>query len=151
STRLCLVLLQGREITGRTVLDVGTGSGILAIAAAKLGAGAVAAVDNDPEAIENARENIARNDVSRVVDAHVREFTEGALLPADVVMANLTGTAHARFARELSALVRPGGILVVAGFTEDERAIVGSAFAPYLSLTESAEEAGWWAYVFSRT
>jgi ribosomal protein L11 methyltransferase len=151
STRLCLVLLQGRDVAGRTALDVGTGSGVLAIAAAKLGAAAVRAIDNDPDAIENARENIARNDVSRVVDAHVRDFTEGALPPADVVTANLTGTAHARFARQLSALVRPGGVLVVAGFTEDEREMVGDAFAPYLSLTESAEEAGWWAYAFSRT
>ena len=129
STRLCLVLLQGRDVAGRTVLDIGTGSGVLAIAAAKLGAAPVRAIDNDPDAIESARENIARNDVSRVVDADVRDFTEGALPPADVVTANLTGTAHARFARHLSASVRPGGILIVAGFTEDEREMVGDAFA----------------------
>lgn len=151
STRLCLVLLQGRDVAGRTALDVGTGSGVLAITAAKLGAAAVTAVDTDPDAIENARENIARNDVLRVVDAHVRDFTEGPLPAADLVTANLTGTMHARFARQLSALVRPGGVLVVAGFTEDEREMVGDAFAPYLSLTESAEEAGWWAYALTRT
>ena len=54
------MLLQNRNLAGQTVIDVGTGSGVLAITAAKLGAAYVAAIDNDPDAVENARENIAR-------------------------------------------------------------------------------------------
>ena len=71
TTRLCLSLLQTIELAGRRVIDVGTGSGVLAIAAAKLGAASVVALDEDPEALRNARENVARNDVAASVD--VRE------------------------------------------------------------------------------
>ena len=65
TTRLCLALLQSIEIAGRRVIDVGTGSGVLAIAAAKLGARSVTAMDNDPDALQNARENVERNAVDR--------------------------------------------------------------------------------------
>jgi ribosomal protein L11 methyltransferase len=152
STRLCLVLLQSRELNQRSVLDVGTGSGVLAIAAAKLGAPSVSAIDIDPDAVENARENIVRNGVSGPVEAHVRDFTgDTTIAPADVVTANLTGTLLARHARELAPLVRPGGTLLVAGFTEDERDLVTDAFAPEFSVMESAEENGWWALALARS
>jgi ribosomal protein L11 methyltransferase len=147
STRLCLVLLQGRDLAGQTVLDVGTGSGVLSIAAAKLGATLVSAVDVDPDAVENARENIERNGVAAAVEAHVRDFVESPPPPADIVLANLTGTLLARHARTLATLVKPRGSLVVSGFTVDEREMVQDAFSPGLSVMESAEEEGWWALV----
>jgi ribosomal protein L11 methyltransferase len=150
STRLCLVLLQSRDLGGRTMIDVGTGSGVLAIAAAKLGAAFVSAIDNDPDAIENARENIVRNDAAAIVEAHVRDLTDGGLAPADVVTANLTGTLLARHAADLGALVRPAGTLIVAGFNIDEKAMVLEAFASAFALSESAEEDDWWAYVLNR-
>jgi ribosomal protein L11 methyltransferase len=150
STRLCLVLLQSRPLESRTVLDVGTGSGVLAIVAAKLGAAFVSAIDVDPDAIENARENIARNGVDQIVEAHVRDLTQPGIPAADLVTANLTGTLLARHAAELGALVKAGGSLVVAGFTIDEKPLVLDAFDDTLTLTESAEEDGWWAFVLTR-
>ncbi len=150
STRLCLVLLQDRDLSGRTVLDVGTGSGVLAIAAAKLGAAFVSAIDVDPDAVENARENIARNGVERTVEAHVRDLTDPALPVADLVTANLTGTLLARHAAALGAVVRPAGSLLVAGFTVDEKPLVTEAFTPAFQVTESAEEDDWWAFVLTR-
>lgn len=151
STRLCLVLLQSRDLGRRSVLDVGTGSGVLAIAAAKLGAPFVSAIDVDPDAVENARENIVRNGLGPRVEAHVRDFTgDTAIAPADLVTANLTGTLLARHARDLARLVRPGGTLLVAGFTEDERDLVTDAFAHEFSVMESAEENGWWAFALAR-
>ena len=149
STRLALVLLQARDLTQRTMIDVGTGSGVLAIAAAKLGAGYVSAVDVDPDAIENARENIALNQVSRLVEAHVGDLATTTMAPAEVVTANLTGSLLQRNAGELARLVRPGGVLIAAGFTVDERDWVTRAFAPVMSEIESAEEDGWWALVFA--
>jgi ribosomal protein L11 methyltransferase len=150
STRLCLVLLQSRPLESRTVLDVGTGSGVLAIVAAKLGAAFVSAIDVDPDAIENARENIARNGVDQIVEAHVRDLTQPGIPAADLVTANLTGTLLARHAAELGALVKAGGSLVVAGFTIDEKPLVLDAFDDTFTLTESAEEDGWWAFVLTR-
>ena len=148
STRLSLVLLQSRDLAGRSVLDVGTGSGVLSIAAAKLGATFVSAIDIDPDAVENARENIERNGVASAVEAHVRDFVEDhSLPPAELVLANLTGTLLARHANDLARLVRPAGSLIVAGFTVDERDMVIDAFAPAFVVSESAEETGWWAFI----
>ncbi|MGH9374434.1 MAG: 50S ribosomal protein L11 methyltransferase [Vicinamibacterales bacterium] len=150
STRLCLVLLQERDITGRTVVDVGTGSGVLAIVAAKLGAAYVSAIDVDPDAVENARENIERNSVANIVEAHVGDLTQSSLAPADLVTANLTGTLLARHADHLAALVRPSGSLIVAGFTVDEKDLVLEAFSGRFGRTESAEEEDWWAFALTR-
>ena len=124
---------------------------MLAIAAAKLGAAFVSAIDVDPDAIENARENISRNGVDAIVEAHVRDLTEAALSPADVVVANLTGTLLARHAEALGALVRKGGSLIVAGFTIDEKPLVLEAFESAFTLSESAEEDDWWALVLTKT
>jgi ribosomal protein L11 methyltransferase len=145
STRLSIVLLQNRDLRGRTMIDVGTGSGVLAITAAKLGASFVSAIDVDPDAIENARENIARNDVGSIAEAHVRDVTDAALTPADIVTANLTGSLLERHATRLVRLVKPGGTLIVAGFTVDERERVVEAFALAKSVSEEAEEDGWLA------
>lgn len=150
STRLCLVLLQSRSLEGRTVTDVGTGSGVLAIVAAKLGAAFVSAIDVDPDAIENARENITRNRVEAIVEAHTRDLTDAGLAPADIVTANLTGTLLARYASLLTGFVKTGGSLIVAGFTIDEKPLVLDAFEPTFTVSEAAEEDDWWALVLTR-
>lgn len=150
STRLCLVLLQNRQLRDQTLIDVGTGSGVLAILAAKLGAAFVSAIDVDPDAVDNARENIVRNGVERIVEAHVRDLTESDMPSADLVTANLTGTLLARYAQQLGALVRPAGSLIVSGFTIDEKDLVLEAFTDEFELIESAEEDDWWAFVLTR-
>ena len=150
STRLCLVLLQTRDLAGRTCIDVGTGSGVLAIVCAKLGAAYVSAIDVDPDAVENARENVERNQAANVVEVHVRDLTGGAMPPADVVTANLTGTLLARHAAPLIGLVKPAGALIVSGFTVDEKPLVLDAFDPAFDLTDSAEEDDWWAFILTR-
>jgi ribosomal protein L11 methyltransferase len=149
STRLCLALLQPRELKGRQVIDVGTGSGVLAIAAARLGAPYVAAIDVDPDAVENARENVIRNEVAQAVEIFVRDLSTTTLPAADVVTANLTGSLLERHAEDLAGLVKAGGVLIAAGFTIDERARVGSAFEGRLTITESAEEDDWIGLVLS--
>jgi ribosomal protein L11 methyltransferase len=150
STRLCLVLLQNRPLTGLRVIDVGTGSGVLAIAAAKLGAAYVAAIDSDPDAVENARENIATNGVDAIVEAHVDDLTTTTLQPADLVIANLTGTLLSSLAGDLARLVRPGGSLIVSGFNVDEKARVTDALSEQFTVSEMAEEDDWFAFVVMR-
>ena len=85
------------------------------------------------------------------MEAHVRNLTEAPLSPADVVIANLTGTLLARHATALAALLRPGGGLIVAGFTIDEKPLVLEAFESAFSVVESAEEDDWWALVVTKS
>lgn len=141
TTRLCLELLQTTDLTDRSVIDVGTGSGVLALAALRLGAAAVTAIDNDPDALQNARENIARNAASESIA--VIEADLGTLTPAraDVVVANLTGAVLERLASPLRQLVAPGGVLIVSGFSPEECADVATALG--LSVADVRRDGEW--------
>jgi ribosomal protein L11 methyltransferase len=145
TTRLCLGLMQRIDLSGRTVLDVGTGSGVLALAARALGARAVAAVDDDPDAIESARENLGLNGVTEGIDLHLGDFRGMPQGGAgwDVVTANLTGGLLARGAEALTGAVAPGGTLIVSGVTLDEEADVVAAFAPRMTPVARVAEDEW--------
>jgi ribosomal protein L11 methyltransferase len=120
TTRLCLRHLQALPVRGARVIDVGTGSGVLAIAAARLGAHAVVAVDHDADALTNARANVDRNAVAGRVDLVAGDLSFLAADPAAIVVANLTAAVIERHAPALRALVAPGGVLVVSGFGPPE-------------------------------
>ena len=149
TTRLCLDLLQRIDVTGKTVLDVGTGSGVLALAARALGARAVVAVDVDPDAIESARENLALNGVMEGIDLRLGDVRGMPQADAgwDVVVANLTGGLIRRSAEALSAAVAPGGALILSGVMLDEEADVLAAFAPRLNPVVYVAEEEWAASV----
>jgi len=143
TTRLCLLLLQQLDLRRSRVLDVGTGSGVLALAAWKLGAHDVVAIDNDPDALANARENIARNGAAAAIDI-IRDDVETLRIQrAEVVMANLTGAVLVRYAEELHSLVVKGGHLIVSGFAPDDSAVIGRAFSGMDVVAEKQE--GDWA------
>jgi ribosomal protein L11 methyltransferase len=142
TTRLMLKALQEVPLDHRTVLDVGCGSGVLAIAAVRLGARSAVGIDNDPDALENARHNAGLNDMGNRV-----RFEEGDFrvmpLGADVVMANLTGGLLERSAEALATMIAPGGFLIVSGFMESEKAAVAPALERLLSLQTIAQEEEW--------
>jgi ribosomal protein L11 methyltransferase len=140
TTRLCLRALQHIDLEGRRVLDIGTGSGVLAIAAAKLGAVEVTGVDNDTDALAAARDNIDRNSV--VVELRQADLQRDRLPTADVVLANLTGALLQRRASDLAALAR-GGVLIVSGFLEEEVDGVRAALGPFASGFQLEHEEGW--------
>jgi ribosomal protein L11 methyltransferase len=146
TTRLCLSLLQGIDLSGRTVIDVGTGSGVLAIAAAKLGASSVVAIDEDPEALRNARENVTRNDAENVIDVREADLGSFESDPVDVVVANLTGSVIQRHACRLTAVVKAGGRLIVSGFNLAEAANVTRALAR--TAERELTEGDWEACLF---
>jgi ribosomal protein L11 methyltransferase len=146
STRLCLELLQKRDLRGGRVIDVGTGSGVLALAASKLGATCVIAIDNDPDALENARDNVIRNTGAQAITIGEMDFTTAALEPADLVIANLTGAILQRHAAALRRLVVPGGALIVSGFTVDEQEGVARVFGS--AAKDSAREGEWVGLMF---
>jgi ribosomal protein L11 methyltransferase len=142
TTRLCLRLLSEVDVAGRRVLDIGTGSGVLAMAAALTGAAEVVGLDVDQDAIDSARTSAAMNALPPVVTFAVGDFRTDPLAPADVVVANLTGGMLRTTADALTAHLRPGGTLILSGFDESEEPHVRAAFS---ALTDTArlEEATW--------
>ena len=128
TTRLCLRALQAVDLTGRFVLDVGTGSGILAIAAVKLGAARAEGIDYDADAIAAANENLQLNSGVESVEFRVADLSIADLPAADVVTANLTGAVLIGSAVRLLDFVRPGGTLIVSGLLDEERDDVVRAF-----------------------
>ncbi len=144
STRLCLALLQQLEVRGRSVLDVGTGSGVLAIAAARLGARGVQAVDNDPDAVDAARENVALNPPAAPIRLECADFHVLAPERADLVLANLTGELLRRSAADLARRTARGGSLIVSGVLAEERESVVAAFqSAGVSLVATLTEEEW--------
>ena len=148
TTRLCLAALQRIELSDRAMLDVGTGSGVLAIAAARLGARHALGIDNDPDAVQAARENLALNPEVGGVEFLVAELGPD-LPPADVVTANLTGALLVRMAPTLLSLVRPGGVLIVSGLLAEERADVQEAFSS-VQLSWAQQEDEWVCLMLQR-
>jgi ribosomal protein L11 methyltransferase len=155
STRLCLDLLQQLPMNGMRVLDIGTGSGILALAASRLGAASVVGIDEDEHAVQAARENLARDDAPGRVELRVEEFP-GTAAPLsddkdfDVVFANLTDEALIRSANAVSKLLARGGHVIASGFLSDQDTRVVEAFQRAgLEVVRRATEDGWVAAMFT--
>jgi ribosomal protein L11 methyltransferase len=150
TTAMCLRALEDRVRKGADVLDLGCGSGILAIAAAKLGARKVLALDLDPNAVRAARENAVANGVADVVG--VREGTldvEGG--PFDVIVANISGLTLERLAVHLARSLRPGASLITSGFLDDAVAGLSRAFeATGLTVVKVIDD-GVWRAIIART
>jgi ribosomal protein L11 methyltransferase len=118
TTRLCLDALQRTRVGGASLLDVGTGSGILAIAAARLGAAVALGIDVDADAVDSANENLALNRDVETVRFEIADVLQdpAAHLPrADIVTANLTGALLTRAATALVGRLNPGGTLILSG------------------------------------
>jgi ribosomal protein L11 methyltransferase len=147
TTRLCLAaverLADDGRIANRHVLDVGCGSGILSIAAARLGAEMVVGLDTDPIAVEATIANARRNRVSRRVRARLGTLPSGAG-PFDVVLANLIASLLVRLAPELRDELAPGGTMVASGIFVDRAPDVRAAFeAAGLSVQDTTSDGDW--------
>jgi ribosomal protein L11 methyltransferase len=146
STRLCLRALSEVDVTRRRVLDLGTGSGVLAMAAFASGAREVVAVDVDPDAIDSARESARLNPRIGAIHWLVGDFRErgwDALSggPFDVVLANLTGGMLTSSAARIRELVRRDGVLICSGFDVDEEPRVVETLG--LTVASRYEEERW--------
>lgn len=115
STRLCLLTLQDYVKGSETVLDVGTGSGILAIAAARLGAAGVTGIDSDPVAVDAARENVSRVGLTGIVRIELGDSPNMFDGCADVVVANIVPNVIIPMAADLCARAKAGGIVITSG------------------------------------
>jgi ribosomal protein L11 methyltransferase len=150
TTRGCLVMLEEIVQPGMRVLDAGTGSGILAIAAVKLGAASVTAVDVEPQAITVARENAERNGVDRRI--RVGQGSLGAAWPfaeasegsVDLVVANIHARVLIDLAEEITAALAPPGAIILSGIIAERAADVCDAFTALgYSVTNTLTEGDW--------
>jgi ribosomal protein L11 methyltransferase len=141
STALCLTWLDAHPPGGARVIDYGCGSGVLGIAAARLGAAEVHAFDIDPQALIAARENANANDVPGRLQVHA----SAAALPggSDLLLANILAEPLCTLAPCFAGLVRPGGQLVLAGLMEHEATEVTAAYAACFDVARFAGRDGW--------
>jgi ribosomal protein L11 methyltransferase len=141
TTRLCLAALQQIALQGNTAIDVGTGSGVLAIAARRLGASGVLAIDDDADAVAAAEENVRLNHESRIA-LEVADLRAAKIGRFDVVTANLTGALLIASAERLQSFAVAGGCLVLSGFMDHEERDVLAAFSQ-CSLAARSQEDEW--------
>lgn len=144
TTRMCLQALEEHLEADAKVLDLGTGSGILAIAAAKLGAGSVLALDNDPLAVKAARSNVQSNGVQNLVTVEPGSLDE-ATEEFDLVLVNILARVIIELADQgLADRVRPSGLMLAAGIIEEQEAEVTAALGEHgLEIVERRQEKDW--------
>ncbi len=164
TTRLCLALMQrlrGEIAASRRVVDLGTGSGVLAIAAIRLGAHRASGIERDPDALRNARRNVARNGLGshprapsepisgrpsiELLEADLASEPTSPVIrgDADVVLANLTGNLFTLHPAAVLRYVAPGGVLIASGFTEGEETRVRAALGGAMTSVARETEDDW--------
>ena len=147
TTALCLRWLDGIDMTDKTVVDFGCGSGILALAALKLGAKRVIGIDIDPQALQATKENARRNGVEDRLDVFLPE--NQPVLEADVVVANILSGPLLELREVITGYCKSDGLLVLSGILAEQVATIEQAYANDISLEPSVID-GEWARVSGR-
>jgi len=140
TTRMCLRLLSDLDVSDLTVLDLGTGSGVLTMAAALSGARRAIGIDIDHDAIQSAETSARLNTLPDTIEFQVSDFRSAPPAPADLVLANLTGGMLTSSGPAMAALVRPGGQLILSGFDHTEVDAVLAAFAGFTEVQRLTED-----------
>lgn len=151
TTRMCLAELESLVTPGSSVADIGCGSGVLAVAAARLGAATVVAIDIDPAAIEATRSNAERNDVAALIDASVN--ADGVLESRahDVIVANIGAATLRALAPAITEAVRDDGALILSGVLDEQVDDVMNEFLERgFVLAATAAEDDWRALLLRR-
>lgn len=144
TTNLCLEALDERIAGGERVLDIGTGSGILAIAALKLGAATAEGVDIDPVAVRTAGENAALNGVADKLTVLVGDLSDQATGRYDVVLANIVANAIMSLAPAVPALMQDDGVFIASGIIDTRKdEVVATLQAAGLRVVKVVEKRGW--------
>jgi ribosomal protein L11 methyltransferase len=154
TTRLCAELLEENITAGDYMLDVGSGSGILAICASKLGAAKCAACDIDPIAVRTEKENADRNDCSNI-DCYVSDLLSDVKCidgkAFDIVTANIVADIIIRLAPDVGQFIRKDGLFIASGIIDEREADVDAALTKYgFEKLAAKHEKGWCAVLFKK-
>jgi ribosomal protein L11 methyltransferase len=149
TTRMCLQLLSDIDVSDLTVLDLGTGSGVLSMAAALGGARRVVGIDVDQDAIDSAETSARLNTLPDSITFEVSDFRHRPPAAADIVLANLTGGMLTSSADAIAELVRPMGRLIVSGFDHTEVDRVAAALASFEEQRRLTED-NWLALLMTK-
>ncbi|NYT27286.1 MAG: 50S ribosomal protein L11 methyltransferase [Candidatus Thiodubiliella endoseptemdiera] len=142
TTDLCLQYLDENPPMGQSVIDYGSGSGILAIAAVKLGANRAVCVDNDPQAVIATRSNIENNQVgAKIIALHIDN--EGQLEKVDLLIANILAKPLVGLCEHFSKLVKSGGKLVLSGILHEQLGMILDAYGEYFSGLKVVQKEDW--------
>jgi ribosomal protein L11 methyltransferase len=141
TTALCLSWLDSMDLHGKTIIDYGCGSGILAIAALKLGAASALAVDIDPQAVLATGENAKRNGVADSLD--VTTVAEMNAAPADILLANILAEPLLMLAPTIAELVKPCGHVVLSGLLTDQAAQVAMRYRTWFDIAPTSVRDEW--------
>lgn len=141
TTAMCLEWLDGFPLAGTRVLDYGCGSGILALAALKLGAASAWAVDIDPQALLATRDNARRNALETRLE--VRAAGDDLPGPFDLVLANILAGTLRQLAPDFARLCRPAGTLLLAGLLDAQATEVADAYRPWFHVESGIQRDGW--------
>lgn len=148
TTKLCLEWLEQADLTDKTLIDYGCGSGILALAALKLGAGLVHAVDIDPQALQATQNNALMNQIDAA--KLVLHYPEKCKTTTDVLIANILLTPLIALQTTFQTLLKPKGLLVVSGVLAEQTDTLIAAYQPYFSLKQQEVFDGWGLLVFEQ-
>lgn len=141
TTFLCLQWLDSLDLSGKTVVDFGCGSGILGIAALKLGAERVVGIDIDPQALLASKDNAARNDVADQIEVYLPK--DQPELHADVVLANILAGPLRELQDVITAYCKPGGRLALSGILDTQASEIGDLYARDFDVDPAATEGDW--------
>lgn len=141
TTALCLRWLDSLDLTGKTVVDFGCGSGILGIAALKLGAERVIGIDIDPQALEASRDNAERNGVADLLEVYLPE--DQPEFEADILVANILAQPLRELHQVILGLLKSGGQFALSGILEEQVASVEDIYSQYANLETSLQDGEW--------
>ena len=133
TTAMCLEFLDGADLKDRMVIDYGCGSGILAVAALKLGAGRVVGIDIDPQAVDATEDNAKRNGVEGRIEVYLPE-KRPEKLEADVLVANILAGPLRDLAPDIAGLVKPGGHLALSGILETQAEEIAGIYSQWFEM-----------------
>ncbi|MBT3091569.1 MAG: 50S ribosomal protein L11 methyltransferase [Candidatus Thiodiazotropha endolucinida] len=141
TTALCLKWLDAQDLSGKRIIDYGCGSGILAIAALKLGASSAVALDHDPQALIASRDNAEKNSVSdRLLTCLPDELPNGTF---DLLVANILAAPLIQLAPDFARLIRPGGRFALSGILAEQQAEVAPAYQAFATLEAPKRQQEW--------